>query len=114
MRDSIHYLIRSPIRGIKHQLASFNIGFIDKSLSAKGQHDVVITKDASVDLIYLGARLRHYDCLLEGEVSLSNLLYKNSNHDIREIIGQVLFNSLSVLNQCQGDELTTVYSSILI
>ncbi|CAF1168912.1 unnamed protein product [Adineta steineri] len=43
---------------------------------AKGQHDGFITKDASVDLIYLGARLHHYDCLLEGEVSLSNLLCK--------------------------------------
>ncbi|CAF4106350.1 unnamed protein product, partial [Adineta steineri] len=85
-----------------------------KQIRSKGQHDVVITKDASVDLIYLGARLHHYDCLLEGKDSLSNLLYKNSNNYIREIIGQLISNSSSVLNQCQGDELTIVYGSILI
>ncbi|CAF1534500.1 unnamed protein product [Adineta steineri] len=80
----------------------------------KRQHNVVITKDASVNLIYLGTRLHHYDCLLEGEVSLSNLFYKNSNNYIQKIIGQLISNSSSVLSQCQGDELTIVYGSVLI
>ncbi|CAF1291662.1 unnamed protein product [Adineta steineri] len=58
-----------------------------KQIRSKGQHDVVITKDVSVDLIYLGARLHYYDYLLEGKDSLSNLLYKNSNNYIQEITG---------------------------
>ncbi|CAF4256862.1 unnamed protein product, partial [Adineta steineri] len=60
----------------------------------KGQHDVVITKDVSVDLIYLGARLHYYDYLLEGKDSLSNLLYKNSNNYIQEITDQNLIKNL--------------------
>ncbi|CAF4244680.1 unnamed protein product, partial [Adineta steineri] len=81
---------------------------------AKRQYDVVITKDASVYLIYLDARLHHYDCLLEEKVSLSNLLYQNLECYIREIISQLISHSSSVLNQCQDDELTTVYGLILI
>ncbi|CAF0850015.1 unnamed protein product, partial [Adineta steineri] len=75
----------------------------------KGQHDVVVTKNTSVDLIYLGAHLHHYDCLLEGKVSLSNLLYKNSKNYFREVIYQLISNSSSVPYQCQSDELTIVY-----
>ncbi|CAF3652190.1 unnamed protein product [Adineta steineri] len=85
-----------------------------KQILFKGQHDVVITKDAFVDITYLGTRLHHYDCLLEGKVSLSNLFYKNSNNYIQKRIGQLISNSSSVLNQCQGDELTIVYGSVLI
>ncbi|CAF1461118.1 unnamed protein product [Adineta steineri] len=83
-------------------------------LDVKGQHDVVIIKDAFVDITYLGTRLHHYDCLLEGKVCLSNLFYKNSNNYIQKIIGQLISNSSSVLNQCQSDELTVVYGSVLI
>ncbi|CAF1176859.1 unnamed protein product [Adineta steineri] len=85
-----------------------------KQILFKGQHDVVITKDAFVDITYLGTRLHHYDCLLEGKVCLSSLFYKNSNNYIQKIIGQLISNSSSVLNQCQGDELTIVYGSVLI
>ncbi|CAF0729764.1 unnamed protein product [Adineta steineri] len=83
-----------------------------KQIRSKGQHDVVVTKDTSVDLIYLSARLHHYDCLLEGNVSISNLLYRNSDNYIREIIDQLISNNSYVLNQCQDDELKIVYSSI--
>ncbi|CAF1065328.1 unnamed protein product [Adineta steineri] len=41
-------------------LSSFSTLF--KQIRSKGQHDVAITKDVSIDLIYLGARLYHYDC----------------------------------------------------
>ncbi|CAF3862647.1 unnamed protein product [Adineta steineri] len=87
-----------------HQ-SSFSTVF--KQIRFKGQHNIVISKDAFIDLIYLGARLQHYDCLLEGNVSLSNLLYKNSNNYIREIIGEeltvvcgsTLIQSISVYQQ---------------
>jgi hypothetical protein len=75
---------------------------------------VVVTKEASVDLMYLGARLHHHDCLIEGKGALSNLLYRNSNNYIREIIGQLISHSSSILRQCQADELTLIYGSILI
>jgi hypothetical protein len=73
-----------------------------------------LTKEASVDLICLGAHLHHYDCLIGGTVALSNLLYRTSNNYIREIIGQLIENSSSILSQCQPDELTIVYGSLLI
>jgi hypothetical protein len=73
-----------------------------------------LTKESSVDLIYLGARLHHYDCLIEGKVPLSNLLYQNSNNYIREIIGQLISNSSLILEQCQSDELIIIYGIILI
>ena len=73
-----------------------------------------MTKEASVDLMCLGAHLHHYDCLIEGKVALSNLLYQTSNSYIREIIGQLISNSSSILRQCQSDELTIIYGTILI
>jgi hypothetical protein len=64
--------------------------------------------------MYLGARLHHHDCLIEGKGALANLLYRNSNNYIREIIGQLISHSSSILRQCQTDELTLIYGSILI
>ncbi|CAF1384045.1 unnamed protein product [Adineta steineri] len=95
----------------KHRLQSF----IEQT-QTKGEHNVVISKDASEDLIYPGARPYHYDCLLKRNVYLSNLVNKNSNHYIRKIIDQLISNVHLYLrvNQCQGDELTIVYGSILI
>jgi hypothetical protein len=73
-----------------------------------------LTKESSVDLICLGARLHHYDCLIEGKVNLSNLLYRSANNSIREIIGQLISNSSLILKECQSDELPIVYGSLLI
>ncbi|CAF4205843.1 unnamed protein product [Adineta steineri] len=46
----------------------------DYNFQAKDQYDVVITKDALVDLIYLGAHLHHYDYLLEGKVFFTKFI----------------------------------------
>lgn len=65
-------------------------------------------------MIYPGARLHHYDCLIEGKVPLANLLYRTSNNYLREIIGQLLSNSSFVVEQCQNDELRMIYGSIVV
>ncbi|CAF1291682.1 unnamed protein product [Adineta steineri] len=72
----------------------------DHDFQDKGQHNVVITKDVSVNLIYLGAHLHHYDCFLEGKVSLSNLLYKKL---------EMLYSRTN----CQDDFLHHLLESIL-
>ncbi|CAF0983894.1 unnamed protein product [Adineta steineri] len=81
------------VGGVPIYIMPYSIQINTDETATKGQHDVVITKDAFIDLIYIGTRLHHYDCLLEGNVCLSNILYKN---------------------QCQDDELIIVYGSILI
>jgi hypothetical protein len=85
-----------------------------KQIHRQCRSDIVLTKDSSIDLIYLGARLHHYDCLIEGKIALSNLLYRNSNNYIREIIGQLISNSSEILENSQSEEMTIVYSSIII
>lgn len=65
-------------------------------------------------MIYLGAHLHHYDCLIQGKVALSNFLYRNSKNYIQEIIGQIISNGSSILEHCQGEELTIIYGLIII
>ncbi|UJR11505.1 hypothetical protein I4U23_015686 [Adineta vaga] len=85
-----------------------------KQICRQNRNNVIVTKEPSVDFIYLGAHLHHYDCLIQGKVALSNFLYRNSNNFLREILGQLLSNSSSILRQCQGDELTIIYGTIII
>jgi hypothetical protein len=87
---------------------------IIKQIRRQCRSDIVLTKDSSIDLIYLGARLHHYDCLIERKVPLSNLLYRTSNNYIREIISQLISNSSGILDHCQNEKLTIVYGSIII
>ncbi|CAF3502703.1 unnamed protein product [Rotaria socialis] len=85
-----------------------------KQIRRQCRSDILLTKEACVDFIYLDARIHHYDCLIEGKGTLSKLLYKNSNNSIRLLIGQIISSCSSILIQCQKDELTLVYGSILI
>ena len=87
-----------------------------RSVLCLGQcpNDLLVTKEWSVDLACRGARLHQYDCLIRGEVPLSDLLPRRTDDELRELIGQLLSSSASVLSQCQAEELIVVYGSILI
>ena len=76
--------------------------------------DIVLTKDSSINLKYRGARLHHYDSLIKGNVPLSDLLYEHSNNYFRELIGQLLSNSVEVFEECENEHLRTIYGSIIV
>ncbi|CAM4964249.1 unnamed protein product [Rotaria socialis] len=103
------------MRALVHKLKKMQILYVNSStISCQCRSDILLTKEACVDFIYLDARIHHYDCLIEGKGTLSKLLYKNSNNSIRLLIGQIISSCSSILIQCQKDELTLVYGSILI
>ncbi|CAF1148393.1 unnamed protein product [Adineta ricciae] len=85
-----------------------------KRICRQSRNNVIVTREPSVDFVYIGARLHHYDCLIQGKVPLANFLYRNSNSYLRETLGQLISNSSSILRQCQGDELTIIYGTIVI
>ncbi|CAF3467639.1 unnamed protein product, partial [Rotaria sp. Silwood2] len=63
---------------------------------------------------YVDANIHHYDCLIQENINLSNILYRYSNNSIRFLIGQILSNSSDILCRCQKDEIQIIYGSILI
>ncbi|CAF1106014.1 unnamed protein product [Adineta steineri] len=73
-----------------------------------------ISRPTFLDVFFGFVSLLTEDNYDETKFFLSNLLYKNSNNSIREIIDQLISHSSSVLKQYQGDELIIVGGSILI
>lgn len=98
---------------IKNIQPSTIISFL-KQIRRQSQLDIVVIKESSMNLNYFGSRLHHYDCLIEGKVMLSNLLYKTKSSDLNEIIGELLENSSMVFDECQHEEFVIVYGIIVI
>ncbi|CAF4763175.1 unnamed protein product, partial [Rotaria sp. Silwood1] len=85
-----------------------------KQIRRQCQCDIILTKEANININCVDAHIHHYDCLIEGKVNLSNILYRYSNNLIRFIIGEILSNSSSILNRCEKDDIPIIYGTILI
>lgn len=73
-----------------------------------------MTKDSSIDLKCRGVRLHHYDCIMKVKVPLSDLLYEHSTNFFRELVAQLLSNSVEVFEECENEHLRTIYGSIIV
>ncbi|CAF0911421.1 unnamed protein product [Adineta steineri] len=91
----VHDLIDNDIVYLKNVRRS-SFSTLIKQIRSKGQHNVIIAKDGSIDLIYDGACLHHYDCLLKRKDFLSNLFYKN--FQVTRNFPQFMLNAIKTNN----------------